>query len=92
MTCRQCGTEIAEKALICYRCGTATTEARVKPPARAPSRGSGVMALLALVVLVAAGLLMGQIAGGTVPREVGYALAGLATIVLAWRVVVRRRS
>jgi uncharacterized membrane protein YvbJ len=32
MICRQCGTEIAEKALICYRCGTATSEARVKPP------------------------------------------------------------
>jgi uncharacterized membrane protein YvbJ len=31
MQCRQCGTEIADKALICYRCGTATTEARYKP-------------------------------------------------------------
>ena len=33
MTCTHCGTEIAAKALICYRCGNATTEARVKPPA-----------------------------------------------------------
>lgn len=24
MVCRQCGTEIAEKAIICYKCGTAT--------------------------------------------------------------------
>lgn len=32
MICAQCGTEIAAKALICYRCGHATTEARVKPP------------------------------------------------------------
>jgi hypothetical protein len=31
MQCRQCGTEIADKALICYRCGTATTEAKYKP-------------------------------------------------------------
>jgi hypothetical protein len=31
MHCRQCGTEIADKALICYRCGTATTEATFKP-------------------------------------------------------------
>jgi len=30
--CRHCGTEIAEKALICYRCGNATTEPRVTPP------------------------------------------------------------
>lgn len=32
MTCAHCGTEIADKALICYRCGRATTEPRVKPP------------------------------------------------------------
>lgn len=31
MTCTQCGATIAAKALICYRCGTATTEARHKP-------------------------------------------------------------
>ena len=33
MTCRNCGTEIADKALICYRCGKATTDPRIKPPA-----------------------------------------------------------
>jgi hypothetical protein len=33
MTCRHCGTEIAAKALICYRCGKATTDPRVTPPA-----------------------------------------------------------
>lgn len=26
MTCRKCGTEIAAKAIICYKCGTAATE------------------------------------------------------------------
>ena len=33
MLCRNCGTEIAEKALICYKCGTATTEAKYAAPA-----------------------------------------------------------
>jgi len=33
MTCRNCGTEIADKALICYRCGKATSDPRIKPPA-----------------------------------------------------------
>jgi hypothetical protein len=33
MTCRHCGTDIADKALICYRCGRATAEPRVTPPA-----------------------------------------------------------
>ena len=32
MTCKFCQTEIANNALICYRCGRATTEPRVKPP------------------------------------------------------------
>lgn len=31
MKCRQCGIDIAEKALICYKCGTATTEAKYQP-------------------------------------------------------------
>jgi hypothetical protein len=33
MTCTTCGATIADKALICYRCGNATTEAKFKPPA-----------------------------------------------------------
>jgi hypothetical protein len=36
MICQHCGTEIADKALICYRCGNATTEPRIKPPADGP--------------------------------------------------------
>ncbi|MGD9903145.1 MAG: hypothetical protein AB7U83_06715 [Vicinamibacterales bacterium] len=31
MRCRFCDTEIADKALICYRCGRATTDPRVAP-------------------------------------------------------------
>ena len=38
MQCRNCGTEIADKALICYRCGTATTEAKFKPAPLKPRR------------------------------------------------------
>ena len=36
MICRYCQTEIADKALICYRCGNATTEPRIKPPSEGP--------------------------------------------------------
>jgi hypothetical protein len=32
MTCTHCGASIATKALICYKCGNATTAPRVKPP------------------------------------------------------------
>jgi hypothetical protein len=48
MQCRNCGAEIADKALICYKCGTATTEAKYKP---APlGRKSSRPPLLAVVV------------------------------------------
>ena len=32
MQCRYCKTELADNALICYRCGKATSDPRVKPP------------------------------------------------------------
>jgi hypothetical protein len=58
MLCTHCGTEIADKALICYRCGNATTEPRVKPPAGGPlferprrSRTPMVVTVLVLILL-----------------------------------------
>lgn len=36
MICSSCGTDIADKALICYRCGQATTVPRITPPAEGP--------------------------------------------------------
>ncbi|MDO8680430.1 MAG: hypothetical protein Q7R30_18085 [Acidobacteriota bacterium] len=39
MKCRACHAEIAANALICYKCGTATSEPRIPPPA-ARRRGS----------------------------------------------------
>ena len=58
MRCRQCGTEIADKALICYRCGTATTEARfAPPPSRSPARRV-VVGVVVLVLLILLALLL----------------------------------
>ena len=51
MQCRHCGTEIADKALICFRCGTATTEAKHKPYV-APTRGLGSPLLWSVVVVL----------------------------------------
>jgi uncharacterized membrane protein YvbJ len=57
MNCRNCGTEIADKALICYRCGQATTEPRVKPPADGslfdrPRRRSPMTMIVAIIILL----------------------------------------
>ena len=54
MKCRSCGAEIAANALICYKCGTATTEAKIKPPARRAGPGRGTIASLILLGLALA--------------------------------------
>jgi uncharacterized membrane protein YvbJ len=91
MVCKQCGTEIADKALICYRCGAPTTEPRVKPAdMRAKRRGSSLVpAALAMVILVLAALYMGQTQTGDAPRVVGAVLIGLALIVIIGRLFRR---
>ncbi len=57
MRCRFCDTEIAAKALICYRCGRATSDPRVAPPPlrRGPT-GAVALAVTIAAVAVAVGL------------------------------------
>ena len=56
MKCRSCGAEIAANALICYKCGTATQEPRIAPPAALPRRSRGLVpGLLILGLALAAG-------------------------------------
>ena len=52
MQCRNCGAEIADKALICYRCGTATTEAKYKPADAKRARSNRTPLLVTVVVLL----------------------------------------
>jgi uncharacterized membrane protein YvbJ len=64
MQCKNCGAEIADKTLICYRCGTATADAKYKPAAirrrrSRPSRVITVVIVLAVLVLLALYLLSG---------------------------------
>lgn len=91
MKCKQCGTEIADKALVCYRCGTATFEPVVKPPSARRRPASTLPTVAALLVLVLAALYMAQAAAGEAPRFVSWVIAGLALIVLVWRLFARRR-
>ena len=54
MQCRKCGTTIADKAIICYKCGTATTDAKYQPFVT-PERGRRtplVYVTVAVIVLV----------------------------------------
>ena len=54
MKCRECGTEIADKALICFRCGASVEEAVTKPyTPKKTRRPLVVYAVFAILVLIA---------------------------------------
>jgi hypothetical protein len=84
MKCRQCGTEIAEKALICYRCGTATTAPRISPPPPRRARGPLPLIVALLIVIVIAVLAVPQLPEGTA-RIAGAVVAVLIAAVSVWK-------
>ena len=96
MQCRNCGTEIADKALICYKCGTATTEAKYQP-AQLPSRSSrsGLIAtVVALALLVVAALYLertGAAGAGSQQQWVTYVAVAAAVAIIGIRAYARRR-
>ncbi len=94
MQCRNCGTEIADKALICYKCGAPTTDAKYQPaqiPTRRGGRSGLVASVLALVLLVVLALFMGRASAGETPRYVTWAAVAVAVLVVALRAYARRR-
>jgi uncharacterized membrane protein len=92
MQCRQCGTEIADKALVCYRCGTATTEPIFAPPAaRRGSRAALATSLLALLLMVLAALFLTRGSPDGTPRVVTWVFAGVAVAIVVLRAYARRR-
>jgi len=91
-TCTNCGTEIAEKALICYRCGQATFQAKRQPAKPAAVRGRQLILVVAMIILILAAVFLGQVQTGTVPEWVRYTVMVLALVVLVYRLLVRRRG
>ena len=94
MICRNCGTEIADKAIICYRCGTATTDP-VRKPAPVRQRTSPFASLVALILLVLLGLYLGTAGQSVLPPGRGYGLSvglaiGVIIVILIVRIVRRR--
>ncbi len=59
MKCRECGTEIADKALICFRCGASVDEPVTKPyVAKKTRRPLIVYVVFAILVLIAIVLML----------------------------------
>jgi hypothetical protein len=92
MQCRNCGTEIADKAIVCYRCGVGTTDP-VRKPAPLPSgrRGlplvAGILPLLLALAAVAGAQAFGHPAEMDVAAE---ALAAVGVLILIARLLRRR--
>lgn len=92
MVCKNCGTEIADKAIVCYRCGTSTTEAVRKPAEIRPRRGR-LLPLVSLVLLVLAALFLGQAGQATIPgnyRVPAEVVLGVVMVVVVLRLIRRR--
>ena len=93
MICKHCGTEIADKAIVCYRCGAGTSDPVRQPPAR--RRSSPILSFVLFVLLLLMGLYMGYAsptaADPDTYRTIAGVFVGAALVVLVLRVVRRRR-
>jgi hypothetical protein len=93
MQCRNCGTEIADKAIVCYRCGTATTDP-VRRAAPVKPKRNPLLSFLAAAILLLLALYMGYASQTAAQPErwqtVAGALAGAAIVVIILRMLRRR--
>lgn len=93
MQCRNCGTEIADKAIVCYRCGTSTTEP-VRAAAPLKRRRSPLLSVAVAAALLLLALYMGQASRTAAEPErlqtLAAILVGIALVVLILRLARRR--
>jgi hypothetical protein len=89
MKCRNCGTEIADKAIVCFRCGTSTADPVRQPPVSRRRRRyrSSLDLVVALLLLVFFALYLGVAGSGRleISRTVAWSIAGVALLLLIWR-------
>jgi hypothetical protein len=91
MQCRNCGTEIADKALICYRCGEATTTPKIAPPPPPRTRGPIPVIIAMLILIAAAVMVIPELEPGT-PRLIGWATLVVVTALTVWTLRPRSRQ
>ena len=86
MQCKSCSTEIADNALICYRCGAATREAE-RSPVTDRERPSGRRTPIALAVLFLAVVVffLALLADGQTVSPAVWLMLAAAGVLLVWR-------
>jgi hypothetical protein len=88
--CRACQAEIADKAIVCYRCGTPTAELPSVPrKAPAPRRAPWWIAVVLVAIIGAAAYVVPMTPPDTPQRYGAWVLVVLATFVTVW--LARRR-
>ena len=93
VTCRQCGAEIADKAIVCYKCGTATTEAVFKAPAarRSMPRANWIVIVAVLLLFAAFVAYTDLSVPSQSPRAFSQIIIGFAVTLVVLRAIIRRR-
>jgi hypothetical protein len=89
MTCRSCGAQIADKAIVCYRCGTPTADLASVPLKPMPRR-NWPPAILMLVIVALGAWLIPKTPPGSIERIAAWVATWIIVFaVVAW--VKRRR-
>jgi hypothetical protein len=91
--CRNCGTEIADKAIICFRCGQGTTDPVRKPAAIRPARRGGASFAAPILAILVSLILLVLSRSSAYPRTMTATagiLAAAAAILLIARLLRRR--
>jgi hypothetical protein len=92
MQCRTCGTEIADKAIVCYRCGAATTDpVRKAVPLKGARGGPSLLSGIAILVVALIMLAFARVSGYPQIMNAGAILFALAGAVLLGTRLLRRR-
>ena len=86
MKCRSCGTEIDDKALICFQCGSQTTESVRQADEMRPRRSNTLTPIFLGLVLVVVSVffIQGAVAGRSIPIPV-WGMLVVAGILLVYR-------
>lgn len=95
MVCGTCGATIADKAIVCYRCGTATAIPAVTRKGPPPVQRPWLLIAILIVVAAVLGWLAASEPAGTW-RQIVLALIGAVVLLwsglLVWRGRRRRTS
>ena len=90
MLCRHCGTEIADKAIVCCRCGAGTMDPVRQPAPIRSQRRSPFFAFAVVALLLIMALYLGQASRTAANPDTLQTVAGVAILLLVIRTLRRR--